>query len=202
MHTGGFNMAWLRGGIGATVFAGLVLGLVPYAIRSVGNSDTPRTEGWPAVAALAMIGLGLAVCARCVWDFARTGRGTPVPFDPPRRHVRVGLYGWVRNPMYLGCLLVLLGQAALFWSRGLLAYTCSSWYMKSRRCAGSSATHTGNTATMCLGGSRGFDGSEDRTATCTRSLHGSPTCRRHRQYELPHVLSPLRANGMPARESC
>ena len=122
MHTGGFNMAWLRGGIGATVFAGLVLGLVPYAIRSVGNSDTPRTEGWPAVAALAMIGLGLAVCARCVWDFARTGRGTPVPFDPPRRHVRVGLYGWVRNPMYLGCLLVLLGQAALFWSRGLLAY--------------------------------------------------------------------------------
>jgi protein-S-isoprenylcysteine O-methyltransferase Ste14 len=51
-----------------------------------------------------------------VWtafDLAWTGRGTPAPVDPPRRLVSRGLYRYVRNPMYVGVLLVIVGEALL-----------------------------------------------------------------------------------------
>lgn len=48
--------------------------------------------------------LGFTVAVRCVWDFGRTGRGTPAPMVPPTRLVVVGFYRHVRNPMYLGFL--------------------------------------------------------------------------------------------------
>jgi protein-S-isoprenylcysteine O-methyltransferase Ste14 len=61
--------------------------------------------------------LGFSVALRCIWDFGRTGRGTPAPFAPPQRLVVVGFYRYVRNPMYVGFFLgwtglwVVFGQA-------------------------------------------------------------------------------------------
>jgi protein-S-isoprenylcysteine O-methyltransferase Ste14 len=46
--------------------------------------------------------LGFAVALRCVYDFGRTGHGTPAPVLPPQRLVVVGWYRYVRNPMYVG----------------------------------------------------------------------------------------------------
>jgi protein-S-isoprenylcysteine O-methyltransferase Ste14 len=57
-----------------------------------------------------MIG-GFALALACVATFIVHGRGTPAPFDAPRRFVAVGPYRWVRNPMYIGGFLVLLGYA-------------------------------------------------------------------------------------------
>jgi protein-S-isoprenylcysteine O-methyltransferase Ste14 len=65
---------------------------------------------------------GAAIYLRCVWDFAAAGRGTPAPIDPPRTLVVRGLYRYVRNPMYVGVLLVLAGEALIFPSRGFLIY--------------------------------------------------------------------------------
>lgn len=70
----------------------------------------------------ALLALGVAIYAWCVWDFATFGRGTPAPIDAPKRLVVRGLYHWTRNPMYVGVLCVILGQALWFVSGALLLY--------------------------------------------------------------------------------
>ena len=66
-----------------------------------------------------MAALGAMVALWCILSFALIGRGTPAPFDPPRRLVVRGPYRHVRNPMYLGAALALAG-AALFYETGAL----------------------------------------------------------------------------------
>ncbi len=67
-------------------------------------SDTaPRGGAWRVVAA-AVFALAGALYLWCVVDFAVRGRGTPLPFDAPRRVVATGPYRWARNPMYLAVL--------------------------------------------------------------------------------------------------
>jgi len=65
------------------------------------SADTARTASWRWIAAIPSV-LGFAVALRCVWDFGRTGHGTPAPIAPPKRLVVVGFYRYVRNPMYVG----------------------------------------------------------------------------------------------------
>lgn len=72
--------------------------------------------------ALAPIVVGAALYFLCLWVFAVVGRGTPGPWDAPRRFVAVGPYRWVRNPIYIAALLVVLGEAWLFLSLPLLKY--------------------------------------------------------------------------------
>jgi protein-S-isoprenylcysteine O-methyltransferase Ste14 len=63
----------------------------------------------------------------CVSLFATVSRGTPSPWDPPRNLVSEGSYRWVRNPIYISALLVVLGQAWLFLSIPLLVYLAGLW---------------------------------------------------------------------------
>lgn len=56
---------------------------------------------WRWLAAIPSV-LGFSVALRCVWDFARTGRGSPAPFASPKQLVVVGFYRHVRNPIYVG----------------------------------------------------------------------------------------------------
>ena len=72
---------------------------------------------WPALLPFVM---GLGILLRCIWDFAVAGRGTLAPIDPPKHLVVQGLYRYVRNPMYIGVLLVVLSEAWLFRSGALL----------------------------------------------------------------------------------
>jgi len=60
-----------------------------------------------------VLGIGLALSFWCAIEFAVRGLGTPAPFDPPRRLVITGLYRWVRNPMYVGLGIMLIGEALL-----------------------------------------------------------------------------------------
>jgi protein-S-isoprenylcysteine O-methyltransferase Ste14 len=80
----------------------------------------PMTVG--SALAGVLIVVGLSVLLRCVWDFFAAGRGTLAPFDPPTRLVVKGLYRFTRNPMYNGVLAVLLGEAWLFRSMGVLQF--------------------------------------------------------------------------------
>jgi protein-S-isoprenylcysteine O-methyltransferase Ste14 len=45
--------------------------------------------------------------------FAVVGGGTPAPFDPPRKLVTQGLFRYVRNPGYIGGLLIILGEGLI-----------------------------------------------------------------------------------------
>jgi len=63
--------------------------------------ETAGAANWRWLVAFPLV-LGFAVALRCVWDFGRTGHGTPAPFAPPQRLVAVGFYRYVRNPMYVG----------------------------------------------------------------------------------------------------
>ena len=54
--------------------------------------------------------------------FAREGRGTLAPIDPPRFVVRGGAYRVVRNPMYVANVAIILGWGALFGAWELVAW--------------------------------------------------------------------------------
>jgi protein-S-isoprenylcysteine O-methyltransferase Ste14 len=58
--------------------------------------------------------LGFAVAIRCVWDFGKTGHGTPAPIAPPQRLVVTGFYRYVRNPMYVGFIAGWIGLWIVF----------------------------------------------------------------------------------------
>ncbi len=99
----------LRNVLVSTFFASLWTWFVPRWMAMSKHVTLDPVLGWHLVPML----LGAAIMIRCCWDFAWTGRGTPAPFDPPRRLVIAGLYRWVRNPMYVGMGLFLIGEAFL-----------------------------------------------------------------------------------------
>jgi len=71
---------------------------------------------------ISLIGFGSAVYLRCAWEFAVRGLGTPAPIAPTKFLVTTALHRHVRNPMYMGVALAILGEAALFRSLHLVLY--------------------------------------------------------------------------------
>lgn len=117
--------------LGSAVFLviapGFVAGLAPWWI-SRWRIEPPFFGMLPfrftggALIALGSIGL-LDSFAR----FAVHGLGTPAPVFPTRHLVITGLYRYVRNPMYVGVVSAVLGQALLFGNLSLLEYTALIW---------------------------------------------------------------------------
>jgi protein-S-isoprenylcysteine O-methyltransferase Ste14 len=115
----------VRAWVGTTVFLvltpGVVAGLVPGVIT---HWRIPWTDGWTAPAALlgaVLVVSGVVVLLDAFARFARAD-GTPAPTTPTARLVVAGPYRFVRNPMYLAVLSIILGQALLFGSVGALLY--------------------------------------------------------------------------------
>ncbi len=118
-------MIWLKDLLFLLAIPGMMVAGFPYLVLLT-RGEPPRwpgvaTMGW-GVSGLVLVAGGLLAFLACVVDFARKGRGTPFPLDPPRSLVVSGLYRWVRNPMYVGVLNVVLGEAAVFGSGELIGY--------------------------------------------------------------------------------
>jgi protein-S-isoprenylcysteine O-methyltransferase Ste14 len=74
------------------------------------------------VAGVLLICAGLVPLIDSFVEFFRAG-GTPVPVASPPRLVVTGFYRYVRNPIYVGFLIILIGQTLLFGSPGMLEYS-------------------------------------------------------------------------------
>ena len=116
-------MLYLRAIFWTVLLPGSVTIFLPALILDRTAAVVPKTLNATQSVALLLILAGAAVLLRCVWDFIRVGRGTLSPVDAPKHLVVTGLYRYVRNPMYVGVFLVLLGEMVFFGSVALLIYT-------------------------------------------------------------------------------
>jgi protein-S-isoprenylcysteine O-methyltransferase Ste14 len=100
---------------------GLFAGYVPW--RYFGLRDVTLDLGNPGhLIGVVAVALGALLLLACILEFARRGKGTLSPLDPPRALVVQGLYRYVRNPMYLSVTTIVLGEVLLTGSQGLLLY--------------------------------------------------------------------------------
>jgi protein-S-isoprenylcysteine O-methyltransferase Ste14 len=102
----------------------IVAGIVPWLLTRWDADSQP--------AALKILGLvallaGGALVVETTTRFALQGRGTPAPWAPPERFVERGSYRFVRSPMYLGVILLVLGQGLLLGREVLYAWALTAW---------------------------------------------------------------------------
>jgi len=102
----------------------IVAGIVPWLLTRWEADEQP-------IALKILGGIVLAAGAVLVLEttarFAFQGRGTPAPWAPPERFVERGSYRFVRSPMYLGVLLLVVGQALLLGREILFAWAAVAW---------------------------------------------------------------------------
>src|SRR3954451_16539928 len=104
-------MTRTRAVLGSFVFTvgqpGIVAGVIPYWITGGWNgSGAPLAL---QVVGVVLVALGVAVLAHAVIRFAVDGVGTPFPAAPTEKLIVGGLYRFVRNPMYLAVIAIILG---------------------------------------------------------------------------------------------
>jgi protein-S-isoprenylcysteine O-methyltransferase Ste14 len=105
------------------IHPGLVIGLIPYWI--LGNKAVksfPKPLYPYQYLGILLFIIGLIVLFDCIIRFLVEGRGTLSPIDPTKRLVITGLYKYSRNPMYLGVMMILIGEAIFFQSGNLWIY--------------------------------------------------------------------------------
>lgn len=123
-------MRLLPAAVGTAAFfvvaPGTVLGVIPWLIT---RWELPCFAAAGRVAqgiGVLLIGAGLVPLVHAFVQFAKAG-GTPAPVAPTERLVVTGFHRFVRNPMYVGLVVVVLGQALLFGSLGLVLYAVIVW---------------------------------------------------------------------------
>jgi len=102
---------------------GVVAGVVPWSL-------TAWQEGSPYPLPVRIVGVALCVAGAAVLlgaftQFVVEGSGTPAPVAPTEQLVIRGPYRYVRNPMYLAVLSVIVGQALWLSRPVLLAYAAA-----------------------------------------------------------------------------
>ena len=105
------------------LFPGTVVGYIPYRLLDPYSAPELTSLSLPQYSAMLLLAIGAAILFKSIWSFAFVGKGTLAPFDETHKLIVVGLYRYVRNPMYVGVILILLAESWFFWSSDLLSYT-------------------------------------------------------------------------------
>ncbi len=81
--------------------------LIPYTIVKIFNVN--RTENiYTEIIGFLLILLGSLICLKAMYDLAKE-RGTTTLLKRSKRLAKRGIYGRVRNPIYVGVLIILAG---------------------------------------------------------------------------------------------
>jgi protein-S-isoprenylcysteine O-methyltransferase Ste14 len=123
------EVLWIRGLVFTVLVPAVVGFFLPSAVAPGARRQGGIWElGWAPIMA------GTLIYALCLIRFLAAG-GTPAIFfarplrfligEEPEGLVSGGLYRFSRNPMYLGVLLAVFGQAVLLASPALVAYGCA-----------------------------------------------------------------------------
>jgi protein-S-isoprenylcysteine O-methyltransferase Ste14 len=124
-------MTRARALLGSLVFLvlapGTVVGLVPWWLSRW--ERRPPLLGFAPFRAVGavLLAAGAVALLESFARFAWRGRGTPAPVAPPARLVVTGLYRHVRNPMYVGILSAVLGQALLLGDPKVVGWGLVLW---------------------------------------------------------------------------
>jgi protein-S-isoprenylcysteine O-methyltransferase Ste14 len=115
----------LLGSAGFLLLGGptLMAGLVPWLLTRWEAEDAPLSL---RVLGGLLLALGAVLVLEAFARFAFEGRGTPMPWAPPTRFVVHGTYRLVRNPMYVGVVALILGQALLLGRWILVAWAAAA----------------------------------------------------------------------------
>ncbi|WP_160143754.1 methyltransferase family protein [Chryseolinea soli] len=102
---------------------GVVAGLIPFLLarKNFENAFAGSLQMYHYGGMLVCL-VGMGVTLHCIANFAVHGRGTLSPADPTQRLVISGLYKFSRNPMYVGVMLMLVGEAIFTQSANLFVY--------------------------------------------------------------------------------
>lgn len=104
---------------------GTVAGFIPWFITNwrAGEGATATFTVMGAV----LIAIGATGLIESFVRFALKAHGTPAPLAPTQHLVVSGLYRFVRNPMYVAVLLLVIGQMLVFANAALVAYAIVVW---------------------------------------------------------------------------
>ncbi len=117
--------------LGSAVFfviaPGTLAGFLPWAISRGEMQPALFGQDWLRIVGGVLVFLGLMPLLNSFLRFALEGLGTPAPIAPPTQLVVTGFYRRVRNPMYVGVVAIILGEALLLGAVTLLWYAAVVW---------------------------------------------------------------------------
>jgi protein-S-isoprenylcysteine O-methyltransferase Ste14 len=115
---------YLRTAVFVVFIPGSVAVYIPYFLLASNLEVATLNLGAVRYLGLIPLAFGLVTAGWSIWSFASKGKGSPaMHVDEPIHLVVTGFYHYVRNPIYVGITLILLGEATLFDSTTLIVYT-------------------------------------------------------------------------------
>jgi protein-S-isoprenylcysteine O-methyltransferase Ste14 len=117
--TGTTSRTPIRCAMLAPAFGGIFLGIPLLVISGGADGLIARWQSFPETARILFASCAVAFSLpglTALRDFALSGKGTPVPLEPPRHLVTHGIYGFIRNPMQLSMTLLLITESVFLMS--------------------------------------------------------------------------------------